>query len=156
MARNQDNEGFEDLLKVLAWKRHEQPPPGYFDGFSAKITARIESEQLAPAWWQRFFTFIDPRPIYAGAFGLTMCGTLLFGLVFQAAPQAGQARLRIDELADAWPQTERPVLKTGMRARGLTLRRGDTSITPVVNAELYDSISDSDGPSIAKASFIGF
>ena len=81
---------------MLAWKRHEQPPPGYFDDFASSIIDRIDSEQHVPSWWQRFAALLDPKPIFAGAFSVTVCGTLLVGLAFQASPEARQSRYSLD------------------------------------------------------------
>lgn len=156
MATQQNNEEFKDLLKMLAWKRHEQPPPGYFDDFAARIAYRIESENHVPTWWQRLSSLLDPKPIYAGAFSLTVCGTLLIGLAFQASPQARQARFNIDEFADAWPHVERTMTKTSIPGHGLAIYHAETSITPVLNTEPSERIWKSSAPAIYKASFDGF
>ena len=45
---------FKPLLRLLACKRHEQPPPGYFDSFSRKVMARLEADDRSEhsTWWE--------------------------------------------------------------------------------------------------------
>jgi hypothetical protein len=79
---NSSPEDFEQLRRLLALKRHEQPPPGYFDHFSDKVIARIEAEGLViqSSWWQRLFPELDARPVLACAYGLVIVGLLVVGL----------------------------------------------------------------------------
>lgn len=83
----QPPEDFTDLRRMLAWKRHETPPPGYFDGFSAKVIARIEAAELAAPlpWWRAFLAPLNWQRGLAGANALICVGT---GLVGVAAYQA--------------------------------------------------------------------
>jgi hypothetical protein len=89
-----DTENFESLRRLLALKRHEQPPPGYFNDFSSQVVARIKAgehresaagiERLfaeAP-WLQRILAAFETKPILAGAFGAAVCALLLSGIVF--------------------------------------------------------------------------
>ncbi len=75
-------DNFEPLQKLLALKRHETPPPGYFNDFSAKICARIEAAETAqPAsWWHRLQGAFDAKPILACAYGLAVGGLTLFAV----------------------------------------------------------------------------
>jgi hypothetical protein len=77
---NQD-EDFSDLRKLLALKRHEQPPPGYFNRLSGRILARIEESETASqsTWWDWLVARFDARPILACAYGFTISGLLLMG-----------------------------------------------------------------------------
>ncbi len=75
-------EDFEPLRKLLALKRHETPPPGYFNHFSAKVCARIEAaETVRPAaWWQRWLVAFDAKPIMACSYGLAVGGLMMFAV----------------------------------------------------------------------------
>jgi hypothetical protein len=75
-------EDFAALQRLLALKRFETPPPGYFQGFAAKVIARIEAEHLEPrrVWWLRWLEQLIARPALAGALGLALGATLMFGV----------------------------------------------------------------------------
>lgn len=72
---------FSELTKLLSCKRYEQPPPGYFNGFSEKVISRIESEELVEysTWWQWLVEKFDAKPVVACIYGLTVSGLLLAG-----------------------------------------------------------------------------
>jgi hypothetical protein len=82
---------FEQLRRLLALKRHEQPPPGYFHGFSRQVIVRIQAGELGDAeeaslwsfsggsFLQRIWATLDARPVLAGAFGVAVCGFFVVG-----------------------------------------------------------------------------
>jgi hypothetical protein len=93
MNMNQDSENFEDLRRLLAVKRHEQPPPGYFHNFSRQVCARIEAGERATdftlgslfpgfSWLQQSWASFQTKPVFAGLVGAVACTFLLVGIVY--------------------------------------------------------------------------
>ncbi len=92
MSMSPEQENFEDVRRLLALKRHEQPPPGYFNDFSRQVIARIRAEEAAAdasllhrwlgraPWLRGLWAGFEAKPILAGAFGVGVCGLLVFGL----------------------------------------------------------------------------
>lgn len=86
------------LRRLLALKRHEQPPPGYYHKFSANIVARIRAGDRADdknvlagvlgdsAWLQRVWNFLEGKPLVAGLFGATACAVVLSLFVMSEKP----------------------------------------------------------------------
>ncbi len=93
MSMSQDTENFDSLRRLLALKRHEEPPPGYFNRFSSQVIARIESgergEKLSvlgwllweAPWLERLWASLEAKPVLAGAFGVAVCGLLITGVM---------------------------------------------------------------------------
>lgn len=84
-----ESENFEKLTRLLALKRHEVPPPGYFNNFSRDVIGRIRAENAAavassPSWLQRLWTALEVKPAFAGAFGLGVCALLIVGVIYSA------------------------------------------------------------------------
>lgn len=82
MSPSPESPEFEKLRILLRLKRFEQPPPGYFNRFSACVMERIEtegSEELA-GWWQRFLFRFDAQPVLACAYSVAIGGLLVVGM----------------------------------------------------------------------------
>jgi hypothetical protein len=91
---NEDQQSFEELKRLLKLKRHEMPPPGYFDGFSDQIVSRIRAGETArnPAladkleaeapWLLNFLRLFDARPGMVGGFAASLCLLLIIGVIF--------------------------------------------------------------------------
>jgi hypothetical protein len=92
MNENQPN--FDELKRLLKLKRHEVPPPGYFNNFSDQIVSRIRAgegdvnqslleklENEAP-WLVNFIRLFDTRPGLVGGFAASLCLLLVLGVVF--------------------------------------------------------------------------
>jgi hypothetical protein len=87
---NSNSENFEALRKLMALKRHEQPPPGYFDRLPDKIAARLVQEGGAPSFWDKIVAGFSFRPSFAYSFALAAFGALTFSLfsTTRSQPQA--------------------------------------------------------------------
>jgi hypothetical protein len=85
---NEKENNFDSLRRLLAQKRHELPPPGYFNSFSAQIIARIRAaEAQAPLaaptpWFLKFLQAFELKPAFAGAFASALSLLLVFGIIY--------------------------------------------------------------------------
>ena len=91
---NPDSENFNAVRRLLALKRHEQPPPGYFNNFSSQVISRIKAGEGAEhassigrlfakaGWWQHLVAVLEAKPAFAGAFGAAVCALLISGIVY--------------------------------------------------------------------------
>ena len=74
---------FSRLQKLLAAKRHEQPPPGYLDRLPGQITARLRAEAAAQAepWWRQLLASFHTKPAWAIAFSVLALSALTTGIL---------------------------------------------------------------------------
>jgi len=84
---NSDSNDFEALRKLMALKRHEQPPPGYFNRLPDKITSRLEREGGNPTFWEKILDGFTIRPAFAYSFAVAAFGALTFSVITSARTQ---------------------------------------------------------------------
>jgi hypothetical protein len=101
---NNDEQQFDQLRKLLALKKHEVPPPGYFNRLPGKILARIESSEMATqsSWWDWLVARFDARPILACAYGFTISGLLLMGFRLSQVLQTAEAEPTSPAMGGGW------------------------------------------------------
>jgi len=127
---NDNENNFESLRHLLALKRHEIPPPGYYNDFSRQVIQRIRigdtggiddiTEKLfgQSPWLARLLEAFAMKPAFAGGFAGALCMLLLFGIVYAERP-------------DLTPQ---PVLQATAATTSLA------SVTPASLAQPADQI----------------
>lgn len=85
---NESENDFEPLRRLLALKRHEIPPPGYFNNLPRQVMSRIRAGETAeswevtgPSWLFNFLRVFEAKPAFVGAFACSLCLLLLLGIV---------------------------------------------------------------------------
>jgi len=97
---NENENNFESLRRLLAHKRQELPPPGYFNSFSGQIIARIRAGEAraeqtddekyfakAP-WLLKLLRAFEFKPAFAGAFASALSLLLVLGIIYAERPDA--------------------------------------------------------------------
>lgn len=109
---NENDNNFESLRRLLAFKNRETPPPGYFDDFSAQVLNRIRAggsrrrtrtraEIFGEApWLLRFIKMFESRPAFAGAFAASLCLVLVFGIVLAEQPDDSATQPLLQQVAE--------------------------------------------------------
>jgi hypothetical protein len=82
---------FAELRRLLRIKRHEQPPPGYFDNFPRTVLAVLRSDRKGgartnepenvPLWIARLVARFQSQPAFAGMVGAGICALAIGGVV---------------------------------------------------------------------------
>ena len=90
---SQNPDEFESVRKLLALKRHEEPPPGYFDRLPGEVRARITHAQANPEpFWRRWLESWVLSPQLATSYAALAC-LLVVGAIWianQSGPKGGQ------------------------------------------------------------------
>ena len=97
---NETEQNFEELKRLLAFKRHEVPPPGYFSHFSGQVISRIrageaggpqnfvERLQKSAPWLADFLRIFEARPGLIGGMATSLCLLLVLSVIFADRPDA--------------------------------------------------------------------
>ena len=141
---NTENQDFDNLRRLLKLKRHEQPPPRYFNEFSGQVInrlragvteARTESRSAAASevpWLQRILATFEQKPILAGVFGAAVCGLLIAGAIYS------EPRVPTTFAESSAPQIKAPAaiaIQAFAESASLAF-----STNPVSSGSLFDSL----------------
>jgi hypothetical protein len=97
---NENENNFDALRQLLKLKRHETPPPGYFDNFSSQVIVGIRAGKTQASrtaderyfseapWLLKFLQLFELKPAFAGAFASALVLLLAFGIVYSDRPDA--------------------------------------------------------------------
>ena len=134
---NPESENFDSLRQLLVLKRHEIPPPGYFDRFPRDVMARIKAGETGGeigvefSWFRRLLSMFDVKPVFAGAFGTAVCAFLISGVISsEQSPVVGSvvtprpegsASLAAVPVSTPSPATEAQLMASGTNSSGGSL-----------------------------------
>jgi len=97
---NETDSNFEALRQLLALKKHEIPPPGYFDRFSGEVVSRIRAGESArpetmlerlfaeAPWLLKLIQAFESKPAFTGVFASALCLLIVAGIVYSDNPAA--------------------------------------------------------------------
>jgi len=158
MNMNESDNNFESLRRLLALKRHEIPPPGYFNRFADQVMSRIRSGEIGEmqavsesSWLLRFLQIFEAKPAFAGAFASSLCLLLLFGIVYAERPDAmprTSLLATVAQSAVSLADATSPVISSPSMPTGLTI-----STNPVLSLEPVSSIFGQQTPLAQPVSF---
>jgi hypothetical protein len=113
MRDDMDNFDDTEIARLLRLKRHEQPPPGYFDNFLHEFHKRQRDELLRqPVWriaWQRTQDFmfrlnvpaLSSGPVAVAA--VLVCAAIISLKVYQSPNESRAPVVAVAENASARP-----------------------------------------------------
>lgn len=100
---SETNNNFEDLKKLLKLKRHEIPPPGYFNHFSGDVISRIRTGEAGGSasfierlqgespFFSNLLHIFSARPGVIGGLATGLCLLLLISVVLADRSEPGSA-----------------------------------------------------------------
>ncbi|MEI6195144.1 MAG: hypothetical protein WCS42_12525 [Verrucomicrobiota bacterium] len=145
---NENENNFESLRRLLAQKRHETPPPGYFNSFSGQIIARIRAgEARAPRtaaerffseapWLLKLLRAFELKPAFAGAFASALSLLLVIGIVYAERPDSGPQPIfqTSDQSVGSFASASSgPLSQTVIASDTTTSNSAATSLQPVAS-----------------------
>jgi hypothetical protein len=161
---NENENNFESLRRLLALKRHETPPPGYFENFSAAVTARIRAgdarrtasvpDRLADElpWLFRLMSAFEAKPAFAGAFASALCLLLLIGIVYAERPSDVEPQPILQATLDTSPLAVATPVNLSSQPAEQTVFLSSTN--PVFNSQPAGAWFASQGPTVQPVNFM--
>lgn len=164
---NESDPNFEPLCKLLSLKKHEVPPPGYFNKFSGQVIGRIRHEEKtrksdgvfgvlfseAP-WLLKFIQVFEAKPAYAGAFASFLCLLLVGAIVYTNHSDVNVDPLSGTETAQAAPVSSRGgFLPASLLGQAVSQSDAISSTNPMLNFQAAGSSVDSPNALFQQVNF---
>lgn len=147
---NEKDHNFQDLKRLLKLKRHEVPPPAYFNNFSANVVSGIRAAETAQnqslfenlkdrvPWLFNILHAFEGRPGLIGGAATSLCLLLVFGLVLSDQTDSTPGNMMSANaqpspfLASSTPSAPTASLTDPLSSSGITLSTNPvTSLQPV-------------------------
>ena len=146
-----EQEDFQQLRRLLVLKRHEQPPPGYFENLRRQVIARIRAgDQSADSfldrlylqvpWSRRVYAAFEAKPVLAGAFAIAVSGLLVAGVIFSDQSEADTAFALVPSSADAGTVATAPAAQPVRSLFGQSLGAESSSTQGVLGIPAGNSL----------------
>lgn len=155
---NAENQDFEALRRLLKLKRHEKPPPRYFNDFSSQVVNHLRSsrpadrenvmERLAweSPWLQKVLSVLQGRPIVTGVLGAAACALLVGGAIYSEQPGSSPTPL---EFGGGLPQVGVEQTASVFGNDSVVAVNSTNPVTSLSGVSIFDSIA-------IKAQPVGF
>jgi hypothetical protein len=144
---NENEQNFEPLRRLLALKRYETPPLGYFNNFSRQVLARIRAgevetsaslaDRLGISWLLKWIQAFETTPAYAGSFATVLCLLLLFGAIMAQRPEGPSQAFLQPAARETAPlpmvATATPMAPPTLEQPSGQIMVEDNSTNPVIN-----------------------
>jgi hypothetical protein len=81
---NPSPDNFDALRRLLQLKRHEQPPPGFYDDFPRQVIRRIQAREDSTGvhWLVALWQTLTARPVLSTAAAFSCCALMVAGLLY--------------------------------------------------------------------------
>ncbi|MDB6055760.1 MAG: hypothetical protein JWN25_3283 [Verrucomicrobiales bacterium] len=120
---------FTSLKAIMALKKHEQPPPGFFNRLPGNIISQIQKENSARKTWVEKLQDFLVRPAIALSFGMAAFGGVIAGVLYgfqnAGSPQAS-IPLANGSFASSFPRSAMP--QSGLSAFSVLAVGGSNSM----------------------------
>jgi hypothetical protein len=94
--------------RLIALKRYEQPPPGYFHLLPGRILHRIEHGAGRSRFREKLRLSFSARPALAFGLGLAFCGALIAAIIYSPAKMDNSAATDDLTLGQQWAAVSSP------------------------------------------------
>jgi hypothetical protein len=121
----------EKVQRIIALKRFEQPPPGYFHLLPSRIINRIEKGEGKSTAWENWLGGFTIRPVWACAFGLSLCAAVTLGMFYPVQTDVAIASASPASAGSPWAGSALAADDSSAASTGLHLAALNASTDPV-------------------------